>query len=81
MTMPDEAENYQTEDDALEESRTEDTSNNVGQPAKEEDTDPPAAPPDDTTNRPLAQDHPSTDTNLDSDEVYNNGIDRPADTL
>jgi hypothetical protein len=68
----------ETEDDALEQTREEDTTNSVGKDSLPEDNDRPAAPPDPPNPAPpvpLSDDHPLTDTDNDQHELYDEGND------
>ena len=63
---------HQTPDDALE--PADDIFNPVRDEEKlPEDNDPPAAPADDTTTKPLPEDHPEFDYDHDVHEMYDEG--------
>ncbi len=66
----DEYDNDISPDDELESTRTNPLNAHVGTDALPEDHDTPAAPP---SSGVLPPDHPSHDTNLDSNEIYQEG--------
>lgn len=64
-------------DDLLEETRDQGAAGQE-QIRLEEDNDRPAAPPRNPYEPPMPPDHPSTDTGLDSGEVYDKGLEHAA---
>lgn len=76
--MPDDDTTHQSEDDALE--PKDDIFNpTVDEEQLEEDNDSPAAPAGDVPGISMAPDHPDTDTDVDTDDAYNNGVSQAAD--
>ena len=73
MNDEDQATTTPSTDDAMEETRENQDTVNVGQEKLAEDNDSPAAPADDSHVTPLPEDHPLNDSDIDKTEAYQEG--------